>query len=769
MVSPSAVAGPSQPKGPDTWHPTKYLEPNHPDNEEVLEQAAYQAAVTRQGGDDRKRKIKPRRAVDYQGAVQKWRMLTKMKGIPEYRPAIHPNPSDIINLLPAAAHRLNPSTSICDQWVHTSINKERSPTRVVRWTPDARRLLTGNDKGQFTLWNGSSFNYESITQVHDDSIRSFTYSHNGQALVSTDKTGTIKYFTPHLTNIHGFQGHREACHGVSWSPNDERFVSGGDDGLVKIWSYREAREEKVLSGHGWDVRCVDWHPTKGLVASGSKDMLVKFWDPRTGKDLSTLHSHKSTINTCNWSPDGHLVATAGGDGVVRLFDIRTFRELEAMKGHSKEINCLEWHPIHHSLFVSGDAGGTINHYSLTSPTPSEPITSLASAHEDAVFSLSFHPLGHVLCSGSKDFTARFWQRARPVGGHENDRWHLGEERAMGLKMEMESGSGWGDRAKKNLPNQQQPSKDEEIALPGLSNLVAAVNAQVGPASAGLVSSKPTSVKPEHMVNPLIANPPGLPGLGAYNGGGGADGLTTQQPLTGRTHTPPVGGAGAGPGQGVGFQRTRAPLPSQGEMLRQNAQAPGSGSAGYSDGFGGGGGPAKEDRRWNGGAGGYGGGGNGSGERGGFGGGRQPNANGNGNGYGFGSGPRPGPGPPQAGTGGGGYGQLSQGGFSAPQTQMYGGGGGSGNFGPGQQGVYGGQNGYGTPAGGYGGPQQGYGPPQGGQGPGVGPGPGPGGPGQAYGRSQGHGNGQSQGFPPPGYGNGGGGTYANGNAGGGGWR
>lgn len=180
-----------------------------------------------------------------------------------------------IQFLPPVALQSNPSTSICDYWVHTSINKERSPTRVVRvrdlfkhkhapnlpcqtaqWTPDARRLLTGNDKGQFTLWNGASFNYESITQVHDDSIRSFTYSHNGQALVSTDKGGTIKYFTPHLTNIHGFQGHREACHDVSWSPNDERFVTCGDDGLVKIWSYREAKEEKCLSGEsasrqGW--------------------------------------------------------------------------------------------------------------------------------------------------------------------------------------------------------------------------------------------------------------------------------------------------------------------------------------------------------------------------------------------------------------------------------------------------------------------------------------------------------------------------------------
>jgi polyadenylation factor subunit 2 len=109
-------------------------------------------------------------------------------------------------------------------------------------------LLTGNDKGQFTLWNGQSFNYESITQVHDDSIRQLAYSHNGQSLVSADKSGAIKYFTPHLTNVHGFQGHREACHGVAWSPNDEKFVTGGDDGLVKIWNFRAAEEERQLSG-----------------------------------------------------------------------------------------------------------------------------------------------------------------------------------------------------------------------------------------------------------------------------------------------------------------------------------------------------------------------------------------------------------------------------------------------------------------------------------------------------------------------------------------
>ena len=89
------TAGPS--RGPDLWQPSRYLEPNQPDNEEVLEQAAYQAAVTKLGGDARARRYKPRRTVDYMGPMTKWRLDAKLKAI-EYMAPIHPNPSDLIGV-----------------------------------------------------------------------------------------------------------------------------------------------------------------------------------------------------------------------------------------------------------------------------------------------------------------------------------------------------------------------------------------------------------------------------------------------------------------------------------------------------------------------------------------------------------------------------------------------------------------------------------------------------------------------------------------------
>jgi hypothetical protein len=36
---------------------------------------------------------------------------------------------------------------------------------MFKWTPDGRRLITGASSGEFTLWNGLTFNFETILQV----------------------------------------------------------------------------------------------------------------------------------------------------------------------------------------------------------------------------------------------------------------------------------------------------------------------------------------------------------------------------------------------------------------------------------------------------------------------------------------------------------------------------------------------------------------------------------------------------------------------------
>ena len=335
---------------------------------------------------------------------------------------IQPTAAAIRDLLPTPVlTNLAPGNAFCTKFVHQSTNKIRSFVNVVVWAPDARRLLTGAHTGEFTLWNGVSFNFETILQSHDNPIRSMVYSHDERFLVSADQNGSIKYWQPNMNNIKVIEeAHKESVRGIAFAPTDVKFVSCSDDREIKIWDFLRGEAERTLTGHGWDVKSVDWHPTEGLIASGSKENTVKLWDPRADRALTTLLLHKNTVTCVKFSPNGQWLLTAGRDGQVKLYDLRKGAESVSFKGHEKEVCSLAWHPFQHNMFCSGGSHGDI-HYWLTDNDV--PQASIPQAHDNQIWTMNWHPLGHVLTTGSNDTTAKFWIRHRP-GDTLQDKYNL---------------------------------------------------------------------------------------------------------------------------------------------------------------------------------------------------------------------------------------------------------------------------------------------------------------------------------------------------------
>ncbi|XP_072021412.1 pre-mRNA 3' end processing protein WDR33-like [Amphiura filiformis] len=371
----------------------------------------------------RMRKSVSRKTVDYNGTVL--RLLERRIWQRDQRDQrwMQPDMSYLHEMGPPSSMKHNPINAVATKFVRMSTNKVRCPIFCAVWTPEGRRLVTGASSGEFTLWNGLTFNFETILQAHDYPVRTMTWSHNDLWLLTADHLGYVKYWQSNMNNVKMYQAHKDnPIRGASFCPTDSKFATCSDDGTVRIYDFLRCHEERIMRGHGADVRAVDWHPQKGLVVSGSKDnqQPIKLWDPRTGNSLATLHAHKNTVMGLKWNQNGNWLLTASRDHLCKLFDIRTMKEMYVFRGHKKEATAISWHPIHEDLFVSGGSDGSLLFWQIGND---KEVGAIESAHDSIVWSLAWHPLGHILCSGSNDHSIKFWARNRP-GDRMRDRYNL---------------------------------------------------------------------------------------------------------------------------------------------------------------------------------------------------------------------------------------------------------------------------------------------------------------------------------------------------------
>lgn len=85
------------------------------------------------------------------------------------------------------------------------------------------------------------------------------WSHNDMWMISGDDAGVIKYWQSNMNNLKILQAHKETVRDLTFSPTDGKFASCSDDGTIKIWSFGEAVEERVLSGFSvFNIQVLCW-------------------------------------------------------------------------------------------------------------------------------------------------------------------------------------------------------------------------------------------------------------------------------------------------------------------------------------------------------------------------------------------------------------------------------------------------------------------------------------------------------------------------------
>ncbi|KAM4579941.1 glutamate-rich WD repeat-containing protein 1 [Odontesthes bonariensis] len=176
-----------------------------------------------------------------------------------------------------------------------------------------------------------------------------------------------------------FSSHSKSVEDLQWSPTEASvFASCSVDQSIRIWDVR-APPNSMLSAneaHSSDINVISWNRSEPFLLSGGDDGLLKVWDLRqftTGRPVANFKQHSAPITSVEWSPvDSSVFAASGADDVVSQWDLSVEScdvgaRVEGVKdlppqllflhqGQS-EIKEIHWHPQMPGVMISTALSG----------------------------------------------------------------------------------------------------------------------------------------------------------------------------------------------------------------------------------------------------------------------------------------------------------------------------------------------------------------------------------------------------------------------------
>lgn len=99
------------------------------------------------------------------------------------------------------------------------------------------------------------------------------------------------------------------------------------------YSHSKWKLYRVISGHNGWVKCVDVDPQNQWFVTGSEDRLIKFWDLASGKLKLSLAGHVHAVNRVKVSKRHPYLFSAGEDNSVKCWDLEQNKVVRHYHGH----------------------------------------------------------------------------------------------------------------------------------------------------------------------------------------------------------------------------------------------------------------------------------------------------------------------------------------------------------------------------------------------------------------------------------------------------
>ncbi|XP_047315368.1 U4/U6 small nuclear ribonucleoprotein PRP4-like protein [Impatiens glandulifera] len=198
----------------------------------------------------------------------------------------------------------------------------------IAFHPSGKYLGTTSFDKTWRLWDVETGNELLLQEGHSRSVYGLGFHHDGSLVASCGLDSLVRVWDLRSgRSILVFEGHVKPVYGVSFSPNGYHLASGGEDNSCRIWDLRKRKSLYTIPAHSNLISEVKFEPQDGyFLMTASFDMTAKVWSSKDFKPVKTLSGHEAKVTSLDVVEDGQCIATVSHDRTIKLWSSKNNNE-----------------------------------------------------------------------------------------------------------------------------------------------------------------------------------------------------------------------------------------------------------------------------------------------------------------------------------------------------------------------------------------------------------------------------------------------------------